>query len=96
MGCTGRKIRREGQRDQVGEVTVLIIGVHCIYLLGHGRTENLENLTYLSLGVFSGEKWAHLDKLGDDASSSPYIDLLVVESLAEDQFRGAIVTRADV
>ena len=96
MGCTGRKIRREGQRDQVREVTVLISRVHCIYLLGHGRTENLENLTDLSLGVFPREKRAHLDKFGDHASSCPYIDLLVVESLAEDELRGAVVTRADV
>ena len=96
MGCTGWKVRRECQRDQVREVTILIIWVHRHDFLGHGRPKNLENLTNLSLRVFSGKKRAHFDKFGDHASGCPHIDFLVVKGLAKDEFWCSIVTRTDV
>lgn len=80
----------------LGELEVLVLGVHLLDLLHGGSAEDLDDLHELVGGRLAGEEGLAEEHFGGHAPHGPHVDGAGVLGGSEDQLGRAVVAGADV
>lgn len=80
----------------VGELKAMIIRIHAVNLLRGGGPQHFDDLDHLVHVVLPREERSARQKLGHHAGSTPHVDGYGVVGGSENEFRRAVIARANV